>query len=228
MNFSWRRQSVLAPGGTVLVTMLTAASANAADAPIPYGAPPPQYGPAPYAPPLPPPLPPLLPCLWLGPYVGANAGYGWGAAIGGDPSGFLGGFQAGYNFQVSPRAVFGFETDISFTSIDDPAGAAKFGVDYLGTLRARVGYSVDRVMFYVTGGAAYGQGQLEVGGLSNKQFHWGWTLGAGVEAAVTQNVSAKLEYLYVDLSDQTYQSIFGPRSIGYNTSLVRGGVTYRF
>jgi outer membrane immunogenic protein len=165
---------------------------------------------------------------WSGFYVGGNAGYGWGSAIGGDPSGFLGGFQAGYNFQVSPRAVFGFETDISFTSIDDTSGAAKFGVDYLGTLRARVGYSVDRVMFYVTGGAAYGQGQLDVGGLSNKQFHWGWTLGAGVEAAVTQNVSAKVEYLYVDLSDQTYQSILGPRSVGYNTSLIRGGLNYRF
>ncbi len=165
---------------------------------------------------------------WSGFYVGGNVGYGRGSAIGGDSGGFLGGLQAGYNFQVSPKTVFGFETDISFTSIDDTVGVAKFGVDYLGTVRARLGYSVDRVMFYATGGAAYGRGNLEVGGLSNKEFHWGWTIGAGMEAMVTQNVSAKLEYLYVDLSDRTYQSILGPRSVGYNTSLVRGGVNYRF
>src|SRR3954468_24279585 len=100
MNFSWRRQSSLAPGGSVLVMMLAVASANAADARIPYGVPPPQYGPAPYAPP--PPLlpPPLLPCLWLGPYIGANVGFQGSSNVGGlSPSWFTGGIQAGYNWQ---------------------------------------------------------------------------------------------------------------------------------
>ncbi len=45
---------------------------------------------------------------------------------------------------------------------------------------------------------------------------------------LTQNVSAKFEYLYVDLGNQTYQSVVGPQSIGYTTSLLRGGVNYRF
>jgi outer membrane immunogenic protein len=165
---------------------------------------------------------------WTGFYAGIHGGYGWGNAAGLSPNGVLGGVQAGYNWQVSPSGVLGLETDISATSIDDKAGGVKFGVDYLGTMRARAGYSLDRVMFYVTGGAAYGRGALEIGGLSNTQFHWGWTLGGGVEAMVTPNVSARLEYLYVDLAKETYQSVLGPTSVGYNTNIVRGGLNYRF
>jgi len=165
---------------------------------------------------------------WSGFYVGGHVDYGWGSAIGGNPSGFLGGLQAGYNFQVSPALVFGLETDISFTSIDDTVGAAKFGIDYLGTLRARLGYSIDRVMFYATGGLAYGRGELQIANLSNQQFHWGWTIGGGVEAMLTPSVSAKIEYLYVDLTDETYQSILGPMSVNYHTNIVRGGVNYKF
>jgi len=124
--------------------------------------------------------------------------------------------------------VIGIESDISASSIDGKAGGSKFDIDYLGTIRARAGYTVDRVMFYATGGAAYGQGDLNVANLSNTQFHWGWTLGGGVEAMVTPNVSARLEYLYVDLGKQTYQTILGPTNVGYTTSLVRGGLNYRF
>lgn len=165
---------------------------------------------------------------WTGFYVGAHVGYGWGSAIGGNADGFLGGLQGGYNIQVSPSVVLGVESDITFTSMDANVGAAKFSVDYLGTMRARLGYSVDRVMFYATGGLAYGRGDLEIGGLSNKEWHWGWTMGGGVEAMLSSNVSAKLEYLYVNLNDETYQSILGARSVGYNTNLLRGGINYRF
>jgi outer membrane immunogenic protein len=165
---------------------------------------------------------------WTGFYAGVHGGYAWGTAAGLSPDGFVGGVQAGYNFQVSPNGVFGFETDISATSIDDKSGGVKFGIDYLGTIRARAGYTMDRVMFYATGGAAYGRGDLEIAGLSNNQFHWGWTLGGGVEAMVTPNVSARLEYLYVDLAKETYASVLGPTTIGYNTNIVRGGLNYRF
>ncbi len=172
--------------------------------------------------------PPAALFNWTGFYVGGNAGYGWGSAIGGDTNGFTGGATAGYNYQFSPNSVFGVETDIAFSSADHSAGPRKFESDYLGTLRARLGYSVGNVMFYGTGGLAYGKNELSQGGLSNDQVHWGWTLGAGVEAMLTQNISAKFEYLYVDLGNETYQSIVGPQSVGYTTSLLRGGVNYKF
>lgn len=165
---------------------------------------------------------------WTGFYIGGSAGYGWGSAISGDANGFVGGLQTGYNFQVSPSVVFGAETDISFTSADDKTASAKFSLDYLGTIRARLGYSLDRVMFYATAGLAYGGGELRVGGLSNDQSHWGYAIGGGVETMLTPNISAKLEYLYVSLNDQTYRSILGSRNIGYDTSIIRSGVNYKF
>lgn len=165
---------------------------------------------------------------WTGFYVGANAGYAWGKAIGGDPSGGVIGLTGGYNYQFSPNMVIGAETDIAFSNADTSRPAGKFESDYIGTLRARLGYSVGNVMFYGTAGAAYGKGELSVGGLTSDQTHWGWTIGAGVEAMLTQNVSAKFEYLYVDLSDRNYATIGGPVNVGYTTNLLRGGVNYRF
>jgi outer membrane immunogenic protein len=165
---------------------------------------------------------------WTGFYAGVHGGYAWGSGGGTNPDGFVGGLQAGYNYQFSPTGVLGVETDISATSIDNTVSGVKFGMDYLGTIRARAGYTMDRVMFYVAGGVAYGRGALEIAGLTNNQFHWGWTLGGGVEAMVTPRVSARLEYLYVDLAQETYQSVLGPAGIGYNANIVRGGLNYRF
>jgi outer membrane immunogenic protein len=165
---------------------------------------------------------------WTGFYAGVHGGYAWGSGAGLNPDGFVGGIQAGYNYQFAPNGVLGVETDISATSIEDKSGGVKFGMDYLGTIRGRAGYTLDRVMFYVAGGAAYGRGALDVLGLTNNQVHWGWTLGGGIEAMVTPNVSARLEYLYVDLAKENYQSVLGPASIGYNSNIVRGGLNYRF
>jgi outer membrane immunogenic protein len=165
---------------------------------------------------------------WTGFYVGANAGYAWGSAAGGNPSGVIGGFTTGYNYQFQPNAVLGFETDITFSNADDSHNGRKFESDYIGTLRARLGYSVGNVMFYGTGGAAYGKGELTAGGLTSEETQWGWTIGAGVEAMLTQNVSAKFEYLYVDLGNKSYATIGGPVNVDYTTNLLRGGVNYKF
>jgi outer membrane immunogenic protein len=166
---------------------------------------------------------------WTGFYAGVHGGYAWGSSRGGaSTDGFVGGLQAGYNYQFAPNGVLGVETDISATSIDGKPGGSKFSIDYLGTIRGRAGYTIDRVMLYVAGGAAYGRGDLEVAGLSNNQVHWGWTLGGGIEAMVTPNVSARLEYLYVDLAKENYQSVLGPVGIGYNSNILRVGLNYRF
>ena len=165
---------------------------------------------------------------WTGFYAGVHGGYGWGSAGGLSPDGFVGGAQLGYNYQFAPNGVVGIEGDITGTVNHNSSAGVKFGTDYIGTIRGRAGYTMDRVMFYVTGGAAYGRGDLEIAGLSNDQFHWGWTLGGGVEAMITPNVSARLEYLYVDLAKETYQSVLGPTNIGVTSSIVRGGVNYRF
>lgn len=166
-----------------------------------------------------------LPTSWNGFYIGANAGYGWGSAAGDNPNGAIGGFQAGFNFQgAGSPIVFGVETDFDWSGVS----AGSFSVNYLGTVRGRVGFAAERFLVYATGGLAYGEGQYQVFGLSNTQTSYGWTLGAGAEYALDRNWSARAEYLYVDLGSSTYGSWLGTTSIGYDGSVVRAGVNYRF
>ena len=230
MNFSWRCQSSLAPVGTVLAMMLAVASANAADARIPYGVPPPQYGPAPYAPPLPP--PPLLPCLWLGPYVGANAGFQWTSNVGGlSTGGFTGGIQGGYNWQNGPF-VYGVEADFNLSNAGGTFAGYQFSNPWFGTLRGRAGYVFNNVVFlYGTAGLAVGISTVTLGGLSDTSGHAGWTIGAGAEFGLAPfgfgpNWSAKVEYLYLGLSQSAV--LPAPVSSSFPSNVMRFGVNYHF
>lgn len=172
--------------------------------------------------------PPQMLFNWTGFYAGGNAGWGWGSAMGADPSGYLIGLQAGYNFQYASGLLTGIETDIAISGIDGSGGGATFALDYLGTVRGRLGYAVDRYMIYGTAGLAYGRGDLSMGGLSNKQTHFGWTIGAGVETMLAPNVTARLEYLYVDLGRETYMTTGGPVRTGFDASMVRTALNYKF
>ncbi len=165
---------------------------------------------------------------WSGFYVGGNAGYGWGSALGADPSGYLLGLQAGYNFFVASNVLAGIETDISITSIEGSNAGNTISLDYLGTVRGRLGMTMDRFYLYGTAGLAYGRGDLENAGLSNKQTHVGWTAGLGVEALIAPNVTARLEYLYADLGKETYQTAGGPVRTSIDTSMIRMGMNYKF
>lgn len=165
---------------------------------------------------------------WTGFYIGGNAGWGWGSALGTDPNGYLIGLQAGYNFQYASGLLAGVETDIAITGIDGSSGGATVDLDYLGTVRGRLGYTMDRFLVYGTGGLAYGGGEVALGGLSNSQTHFGWTIGAGVEAMIAPNVTARVEYLYADLGRETYTTVAGPARVGIDTSIVRMAMNYKF
>ncbi|MBB4040991.1 outer membrane immunogenic protein [Microvirga flocculans] len=156
---------------------------------------------------------------WTGFYVGVNAGFGWSTndsvTIAGvpyavdDEAGFVGGAQAGYNYQIGSFVV-GLEGDIQY---------ADFGGDHVvfdrddwfGTVRARAGVAFDRALVYATGGFAFADDAN------------GWTVGGGLEYAFTNNLSAKIEGLYVSLDQDTpfgsYDAEFG---------VVRAGLNYRF
>lgn len=165
---------------------------------------------------------------WSGFYVGGHAGYGWGSALGADPSGYLLGLQAGYNFQVASNILAGIETDIAITGMDASRGGNTISLDYLGTVRGRLGATMDRFYLYGTAGLAYGRGDLESGGLSSTQTHIGWTAGLGVEAMIAPNITARLEYLYADLGRETYQTVGGPVRTSIDTSIIRMGMNYKF
>lgn len=165
---------------------------------------------------------------WTGFYVGGHAGWGWGSAMGADPSGYLIGLQAGYNFQYASGLLMGVETDIAISGIDGSSGSGNFELDYLGTVRGRVGYAMDRYLLFGAAGLAYGRGDVRVAGLSNEQTHFGYTVGAGVEAMIAPNLTARLEYLYADLGRETYQTALGSRQISFDANIVRVGMNYKF
>jgi outer membrane immunogenic protein len=182
---------------------------------------------------------------WTGVYLGVNAGYGFGqiskaGAYFDDPQGFVGGGQVGYNYQISPNFVLGLEADIQYADLRAKTNAVgrtggltagtKNGVEWFGTVRPRVGYAIDRTLLYVTGGLAYGEQKLTVPGVgSGSSTNVGYTLGAGVEYAFTNNLTGKVEGLYLDLNDHNYVTTTRVSTkSGSEFGVVRAGVNYKF
>jgi len=166
---------------------------------------------------------------WTGLYLGAFGGVSTGdfkyeaGPTGGDPlggidisgGGFIGGAQVGYDWQIG-NWVIGGVADIAATNHDADISAdidgfgsaeAESKLKYLGTVRARAGYSFDRTLVYGHGGFAYGETEqkIDLGGtelFNESQGRTGWTAGAGVEFAVTNRISVGTEYSYVDLGEE--------------------------
>jgi outer membrane immunogenic protein len=170
---------------------------------------------------------PLNAFSWAGPYLGGNLGYSFGNVTNNitKPAGFSGGVQGGYNWQ-SGAFVFGLEGDIQFSTADDTFAPYKFSNPWFGTARGRLGYAMNDVLLYATGGLAFGQLKGQNLGASETHSTAGWTLGAGAEYAFAPKLSAKVEYLYMSLSSSNFFITGMPN--GYNAGLVRAGINYHF
>ena len=176
---------------------------------------------------------------WTGFYLGLMGGGAWEDAN--SPrmqGGFVGG-TAGYNWQTG-NVVFGVEADGAWADVSASASATVpgFGVvtatsktDALGTVRGRIGYAVNSVLLYGTGGYAWIDNKLSLSALgvsiSDSKFHSGWTVGAGVEAFIAPQWSIKGEYLYRSLGGETYFSGALPTGT-LNLHTVQFGVNYHF
>ena len=170
---------------------------------------------------------PLNMYSWAGPYLGGNIGWDWGSVDNNPtkPSGLVGGAQAGYNRQTGPW-VFGIEGDLEATGASDTFAPWKFSNPWFGTVRGRAGYALSNILFYGTGGLAFGELSGQTFGLSESHTNAGWTVGLGAEVGLARNWSAKVEYLYVDLNDSNFV-ITGAQN-GYRFGLLRAGVNYHF
>jgi outer membrane immunogenic protein len=178
---------------------------------------------------------PLRAYSWTGPYLGGNLGYTWGSVSNNPtrPSGFVGGVTGGYNWEAD-HFVFGGEADIQLTGASDTFATWKFSNPWFGTARARAGfafdrpgYAFDRFLVYGTAGFAAGELQAEtVGFTTESHFTVGWTAGAGIEAHLVGNWSAKLEYLFVDFSGSNF-ALTGT-SNGLTENVFRAGINYHF
>jgi len=168
-----------------------------------------------------------------------------------DANGFVGGLHAGYLLQ-SDSFVYGVEGDIEFADLKDDGKLRAFGgddagdleqrVDWLGSLRLRAGIAMDRALIYATGGLAVGGAKLETDfnfdnvnllDESENKTKWGWTIGAGVDYALTDDLSARVEYRYTDLGKVDLDILDDadhPATVEtkYEFHAVRAGLSWRF
>ncbi|MFC3694761.1 outer membrane protein [Chenggangzhangella methanolivorans] len=158
---------------------------------------------------------------WTGPWVGVIVGAG---DLGG--SGALGGVAGGYAAQFD-NLVIGAEGEVSFGGLDGRRLGGRYEVEAFGAIRARVGYAFDRFVAFGTAGVAFASAEFARGGERDRRTQLGWTVGGGVEVAITGALSARAEYLYVDL-DRDGFDVPGGASIGPSGGLARFGLNYRF
>jgi outer membrane immunogenic protein len=184
---------------------------------------------------------PALPAAWSGIYFGVHGGYGWTDvgwqdAVNGshDGEGGLAGGQIGYNIQTG-RLVFGVEADISASWIEgaNGNGCCAHTFDMLYSLRGRAGLTGfdNRTLFYLTAGGAWADVEYtsSSGRFSDMQF--GWVFGGGVEHALTQNLTARIEYLYYDFDAITAAPgtlAAGATSLDPSMHTVRFGLNFKF
>ena len=195
---------------------------------------------------------------WTGLYVGAQAGVAFGNSDNGasfntsngtggsgifngddSNSGFIGGGTIGYDYQMG-NFVVGALADINYIDASESRSyttglgntfTTNSDINYLGTVRAKLGYAMDNVLVYGTGGLAYA-------GLDNSMTSPSNTSGRsspatastraattttsatpsarGVDFMATQNISFGVEYLYTNLGSND-QTITGTSANGLNT-----------
>jgi outer membrane immunogenic protein len=181
---------------------------------------------------------------------GSNFGIG---AKSYDPSGGFLGAHAGYLHQFQNNVVFGFEGDVDYNWADgDLAWTGSLpssGIDFYGdaqlkwssSLRARLGYAFDRTLPYVTGGVSFARldfsqgassGDFSVFDESDARTMTGFTVGAGVSHAFTDNIIGHIEYRYTDYGSESispsYLSQPGDSgSIDLSTQSVLAGISWK-
>ena len=188
---------------------------------------------------------------------GGQAGYNYqsGAAVFGIETDFDGtSLSKTFNYTSTP-----FGSVVNGVLVPNPLVGdtlsvhAKASLDWIGTVRGRIGFVAtpdNRLLIYGTGGFAYAGGSTNFSVYDATQgAYWngspsstrtGWTIGGGVEYAITNNITIKGEYLYVDLGSQNLNTVgnlaaqtvfpgtYATAKINYDASIFRAGVNYKF
>ena len=202
--------------------------------------------------------------FYIGLNVGGGLGHGRSdfgvaggpvfATVNNNLSGAIGGVQAGFNWQTGPTVV-GFETDFQASGLKGTLTApclpgfcglpltASYTqkLPWFGTVRGRLGVASNGWLIYATGGYAYARLDTDAvataGPAASVSLHEtrnGWTAGGGIEVALAQGWSAKLEYLYFDFGRTNTTWTLGgglpalTDDAHFTMNVVRAGLNYRF
>lgn len=186
---------------------------------------------------------------WSGWYVGAHAGFDWGRARVSDNGvltessvpmdGAIGGVLAGVNWQRD-ALILGLEADIGASALRGhgtiaavvPIVPNQYDVDLSGNIRGRMGFAVvPRTMLFAAAGVALANFEFHEnsGPNSVKSVLTGWSAGAGVDHAFTNNLIGRFEYLYAVYGNRNFNvSPTDVYNIGFRTQTVRGALIWKF
>jgi outer membrane immunogenic protein len=152
------------------------------------------------------------------------------------------GTQAGYNHQFG-SIVVGGELQYSYTNFEEntrfdggEGASLRTELHHLGAVKARVGYAMDKVLCFATGGLAVGDVKSTYdsdGSPATKRISTeiGWVAGGGFEFAISENMSFVAEALYAEFQDDgVAQGPFFNDQFQIETSLLVGrlGLNVRF
>jgi opacity protein-like surface antigen/outer membrane receptor protein involved in Fe transport len=202
---------------------------------------------------------------WTGFYIGAYADGSWrrssGSAVnaltgapfsaaGGSTSQWGGGVQLGFDYMLPSRVVLGAAVDMSSggsktATVSDVSGtsANQATVFDSETIRGRIGYAADNVLFYATGGLAWSNEQFvrtQLTGTVNNATAGtdeaankglpGWTGGGGIAYAFAQNWNVFAEFRYTNFGTSTVSLPFSQLTTTstINVSTLHFGVNYKF
>lgn len=168
---------------------------------------------------------------WAGGYLGAHGGYGFGN---GDIEGVVeesfdgarfGGF-AGYNWQMSGGFVVGLEGDVNYDwNEENVLGSPLEGKSGLNwSARARAGYAMDRALFFAAAGYTGTNVEANVGSFSADDTLHGWTVGGGVDYALTDRMFTRVEYRYNDFGSGNV----GGADVKFDQHVVNVGLGVKF
>lgn len=190
---------------------------------------------------------------YSGTYLGVLTGYSWvdmhysepgypNYGLDPDFDGFVGGIYLGYNYRMD-NTIYGIETDLVFGDLSK--GAEKnnqyndysaFDIDWNAHVRAKAGLIFNNTLLYVAGGLALADltvDDKDPGWGKDDATHTGWTIGAGIEYMMTDNLLLRFEYLYDDYGSEKYTIKGGNYSYDakvkdFTVHTTRIGLSYNF
>ncbi len=170
-----------------------------------------------------------------------------------DDGNFIGGIYAGYNYQFQNNVIIGFDADIALTNNtaksnkNVPVGEYysegyynKVEQDWLAAVRGRLGYAYNRFLPYIAGGVAFTDVEYKRRYIDDLKYftndeHYsdsktltGYTLGAGLDYAMTDHIILRAEYRYTDFGDKDFSLDGWERNVDMKANDLRVGVAYKF
>ncbi len=165
---------------------------------------------------------------WAGGYAGILTGYGWGdGEVGGLDESFdgarFGGF-VGYNWDLGNQLVVGLEGDLNYDWNEETVLGTDVDSGLNWSARARVGYAMDRALLFAAAGYTGTNVSADGGGVNEDDTLHGWTVGGGVDYALTDRMFTRIEYRYNDFGSGD----LGGTDIDFSQHTVNVGLAVKF